>query len=719
MPRLLKLLVLLVCAAFAALPHTGCRREVVESPRSFGFEEFIPVYNRHIRGWVEERQQETDAEVLRLEGELAAAAESAREALQIRLDALHADQEKWRFRLSLGDYLRFGDPSEMPEGLAWQDGMDQPEIGDPNARKGGVYRRSMVTFPPTLRPFGDNSNNFFRGEIYDYIEMPLVAFHPATMELIPGLAREWAVSADGRTVYFRIDPEARYSDGEPVRALDFLVSVYLRASDHVVNPYFKQYFRENVAQLVVYDDLTLSISLPEAKLYAPAIAGGFTPSPPHFYQEYGSDYTERYQWSFPPTTGAYEVLPEDIVKGASITQTRVKDWWARDHKYYRYRFNPDKIVHTVVRDESKAFELFRAGELDTFLLTRPELWYEKSEMEPVYNGWIERVTFYNRYPKVPRGLSLNVTKPPLDNRNVRIGIQHAMNWQKVIDVMFRGDYQRLNSFNDGYGPFSDPSIVARPFSIQLAREAFRAAGYTVEGRDGILAKPDGTRLSVSATYPAMPVSDRIFAILREEARACGLDLRLDGLEATVSYKKMMQKQHEMILGSWLVAPPVPDFHQFLHSTNAFDDKGNLKPQTNNLFAWARPDTDLLSERVRTARTEEELADAAWKLQRIMHDEAIFVPGFSIDFIRYGSWRWVRWPDSEETRFCPPVVYDPNEVFVCWIDEEMKAETLAARRSGRTFPESNRVIDDYRLPPAGAAETSEPPAAAEGEAADTP
>ena len=62
--------------------------------------------------------------------------------------------------------------------------------------------------------------------------------------MIPGLAREWAVSADGRTIYFRLDPEARYSDGEPVRARDFLVGVYLRVSDHIVNPYSKQFYRE-------------------------------------------------------------------------------------------------------------------------------------------------------------------------------------------------------------------------------------------------------------------------------------------------------------------------------------------------------------------------------------------------------------------------------------------------------------------------------------------
>ncbi|MCP5533530.1 MAG: ABC transporter substrate-binding protein [Akkermansiaceae bacterium] len=686
--------------AALALAATGCRRDAAENHHSLGFEDFRPIYNRYIAGWIADQSKATETEIATTEAKLAAAADDQKEQLQVHLDSLLKDREKWRFRADLGDYLKISGPSEIPADLEWQDGMDQPEIGDPAAKKGGVFRRYIPTFPPTIRPFGENSNNSFRGDLYDYIELPLVNLHPETMEMIPGLAKEWALSKDGRTTYFRIDPEARYSDGEPVRARDFLVGTYLRVSDNIVNPYSKQYYRENIAQLATYDDLTLSVSLPEANLFAPFIAGAALPSPPHFYEEYGPDYSERFQWRFPPTTGAYEVLPDDIVKGASITQTRVRNWWAKDRKYYRHRFNPDKIVHTVVRDESKAFELFRAGELETFYLTRPDYWYEKSEIEQVYDGYIERVTYYNRYPKLPRGLYLNVSKPLLDDIDVRLGIQYATNWQKVIDVMFRGDFQRLNSFNEGYTLFSDPTIEARPFSIDKAREAFAKAGFVEEGRDGILRRADGTKLSLSLTYPAISLYDRMFAILREEAKKCGFDLRLDGLEVTVAYKKEMQKQHEITFGSWLISPPMPDFHQFMHSTNAYDDKGNVKPQTNNIFVWARPDTDVLCDKVRTGRTVEEVREATQKLQHIIHDECIFVPAWSGDFMRIGSWRWARWPDCENTRFSPPVVYDPHESFVFWIDEEMLADTREAMRTNRKFPESNRIVDEYRLPSPG-------------------
>jgi microcin C transport system substrate-binding protein len=693
--HIFRLLLALVGCAFVAI---GCRHESKEVERKLGFDAFVPIYNRYITNWLTTQQQATEKEVQRVTAELATAQGDAKTKLEATATALQLDQQKWQFRLGLGDYLKFGKPEDIPTDLVWESGMDQPEIGDPAAKKGGVFRRYIPTFPPTLRPIGLNSNNSFRGDLYDYIEIPLVGLHPETMETIPGIATQWATSKDGRTIYFKLNPAARYSDGLPIKAKDYLTTVYIYVSDNIVYPYAKQYHREDIAQVAMYDDHTLSVSLPQAKMYAPYLAGGLRASSPTFYSEYGPDYAERYQWRFPPTTGAYEVKPGDVVNGVSITQTRVKDWWAKDLKYYRYRFNPEKLVHTVVRDEPKAFELFRAGEFDTALLKTPQDWYEKSEIEPIYDGYIERYTFYRRYPKVPRGLYINVAKPPLDDREVRIGIQHAMNWQKVIDVLFRGDYQRLNAFNEGYGKFSDPSIIARPFSINLARAAFTKAGYTQEGRDGILTKPDGTRLSISVSYLGMPQYDRMFSLLRAEAKSCGFDLRLDSLEDNVLYKKQMQKQHEIVMGSWMIQPPTPDFYEFLHSTNAIDEKGNLKPQTNNVFSWHRADTDKLVEKVRSATTAEDLKDAAWQLQHIIHDEAFFIPGYVVDFARIGSWRWVKWPDCPNTRFSPPVVYDPHEAFTFWVDEEVKKATLAARRTGKSFPECTKTIDTYREKP---------------------
>lgn len=693
MKRTLSIFALVAMAVTGPLALTGCKRESTEIERKLGFDDFVPLYNRHITEWLSKKKAETEAEIRKTNEALAAADETKKPSLEAQLVPLQRDLDKWNFRQSLGDFFQFRNPEEVPKDLVWQKGLDEPEIGDPRAKKGGVLRRHFLDlgFPATLRPFGPNSNGVFRSDLYDNIDLPLVTLHPETLKVIPGVASEWATSADGRTTYFRIDPDATYSDGEKVHAKDVMLDIYTRASDNVVNPYTKEFFRENYAQVITYGDDLVSVTLPEAKIYAEVTAGAISPASPKFYKEYGPDYADRYQWRFPPTTGAYEVRPEDIVKGVSITQTRVKNWWAKDRKYYKYRFNPDKLVTVLVRDESKAFELFRAGELDTFIVTQPQFWYEKTEIPPVYDGYIERATVYNRYPRVPRGFYINVIKPLVNDRNVRIGIHHSMNWKKVIEVLFRGDYGRLNGFAEGFGKYSDPSIQARPYSVEEARASFRAAGFTEEGQDGILKKPDGTRLSVSVTYASIPLLDRIFAILKEDAKACGFELRLDGLESTVSYKKVMQKQHEMEFSAFNSTPPTPTFYQFLHSTFAFDDKGNPKPNTNNLFSWSRPDTDALSLAARDARTEEELVEYSWKLQRLIHDEAIFLPGFKTEFQRVASWRWVRWSESEQTKYAPGLIYEPHEGYCYWVDEDIQKETLEARRTGKTFPEVNKVI----------------------------
>ena len=109
--------------------------------------------------------------------------------------------------------------------------------------------------------------------------------------------------------------------------------VYLRASDNVVTPWFKQYVREQFSQFTLYADDLIAISLPEPKPKLPYFAS-LPPSAPHFYKEYGPDYKERYQWRVPPTTAAYTVKPEDLAKGVSITLSRVDDWWAEGKKFY-------------------------------------------------------------------------------------------------------------------------------------------------------------------------------------------------------------------------------------------------------------------------------------------------------------------------------------------------------------------------------------------------
>ncbi|MDP1591731.1 MAG: extracellular solute-binding protein [Prosthecobacter sp.] len=621
----------------------------------------------------------------------------AKEADAAKKAELEAELTTVRERLKMPEYFTFAKPEDVPADLKWEDGMNEPEIGDPNAKKGGTMRLYILSFPPTLRILGENSNSSFRGYQADEVEMALLGsfgdtgLHPETGGFYPGIANQWAVSADNRTVYFRIDPEARYSDGVPVEVDDFFNRVYMELSEYPKNPFGNEYFATQFHNFTRYDARTMSVTLPEPKPLAPYFAG-FSPYPRHFYSEFGPDFEQRYQWRSRPTTGPYVIHEEDINFGRSVTFTRVKDWWAKDHKFYRHRYNADRIVYRVVRLQEKVLELFRQGELDAeeLMMGIPEYWYEKLEIPEVHKGYINKAKFYRVWPSSYAGLWLNTAVPPLNNKEVRLGLSFATNYQKVIDFDLRGDFQRLNAFAQGYTLLGNPPIQSRPFDVQKAREHFAQAGYTKLGNDGVLMNDKGQRLSVTILHRKVELIQKVMQRLKEEAIKAGLEYKLEGMDTTAYFQKATQKKHQAVSVAFGTSPPLPDHFQYFHSKQAYMDDGKTpKTNTNNLTSFADPRMDKLSDEERHATSIEEFRAKSHACDQIIHDEAIWIPGYEQNYYRVAYWRWVKWP---EKTFNLPISDLPLQYHVHWIDEEVKRETEAAIRSGKTFPETDQVFD---------------------------
>ena len=689
-----KLIHLLLLSAVAVCV-TSCSKEEQQVKRESGFPEFVENYNQNISEWLLGELVRLDKQEAKLEDELASAgSDLEKTSIEGKIKDLAKKRAKYTYRQSLGKYFDFKKEEDIPDDLVWENGKDNPIIGDPRAKKGGSLHTYMLSFPKTLRPFGPNSNHSLRGELYDLIDMSLIAYHPITEKVIPAVAKEWAYGADGSTVFYRIDPDATYNDGVKVKAVDFMFYLYVRISDNVSNPFQKQYFREQFANMTTYGDSVISISLPEPKPRLPLFTN-ISPSAPHFYEAYGPDYKDRYQWLVPPTTGAYTVLPKDIKKGRSLTQSRVKDWWAKDKKYYKHANTVDMINFQVIADQSKAFELFLIGDIDFFSLNVPDYWYEKMEVPQYFDGYIEKVQFYNVFPRTPRGLYLNLAKKPLDNLNVRKGLSHAMDFDTVNTVLFRGDVERLQSWTEGYGKFSNPNIRAREYSVSKAEEYFAKAGYTKRDSEGYLMSESGKRMQLEVTWGRAPIYDQMMDKLKEGAKKAGVEILLDGQISSVAFTKMLEKRHDAAFLGWNVQPPFPRYYGSFHSKNAYDEKGNIKQQTTNMNSFRNAEMDRLSENIRAATSEEALQRDSWKAEQLIHDEALFIPAIKSGYLRQGHWRWLKWPQTQYYEFNAPSVSLAYESYLYWIDEDLKKETLAAKKAGKTFPEQNNFYDIYR------------------------
>ena len=601
------------------------------------------------------------------------------------------------------DFFGFKSLEDLPQGLVWEDGSHMSEMGSPEAKKGGIEYRAMQDFPRTLRTIGPDSNGSFRGLLLDDTTLTLGHRHSEFFDFIPGLAEAWAVNEDGKTYYIKLDPKATYSDGVPITVDDFMFMFWMFRSPYVTAPWYNNYYGTMFTNITRYDDHTMSISIPAAKPNGEAQVLGLQPRPRHFFREVGEDFVDRYQWRFAPTNGPYIIEEEDINKGRSITLTRDPNWWAKDKKHWRYRFKADKIRFTVIRDTEKTFEAFRRGDLDQSSLNLAEYWYEKlpDDAPEVASGYIHKSVFYNQRPRPPYGLWINTARPLLDDLNVRLGISYASNWQLVIDKFFRGDYDRLRTAQDGFGEFTHPTLKAREFDIDKALEYFAAAGFTERGADGVLVNSEGQRLSFTLSSGYQSMQD-VLTILREEALKAGLEFRIEVLDSTASWKKVQEKQHDIhFSGFGAFLEMYPRYWEHYHSDNAYDqaflEDGSVNPerqiktQTNNLETFAILEMDEMIERYRASGDRQEMIELAHSMTELHYDHASFVPGFYQGFFRVGHWRWLRYPEGFNYKH----VQSAGELFIHWVDEDLKRETLEARKSGKTFEPQIRVYDQWR------------------------
>ena len=673
----------------------GWHTQTKEGTPPPGFDSFIKTWNRQTAEWIDKELRTKSDELAKLRKEYI---ETNNKNLLSKLMEATKSKEILEKRKNEGDYIQIKTEQDIPAELIWEDGSENPEIGDPSAKKGGSVRLlASGSYPDTFRLIGPNSNNGFRGKLYDEIDIGLVRIHPETGRIIPGVAKQWSVGSDGKTVFFKLDEDATYSDGAKVKAMDFLYGMYIATSPYSQALIYENSYREMASHITIYDEQTLSISLPSPRPLLPFYCGMFPAFPPHFYSEFGPNYVEKYQWRVPPTTGAYIVNPDDLIRGRQVTMQRVKNWWAKDKKFFRYTNNVDNIVYNFIADESKAIELFRIGELDMMYMNKPEIWHDRMEIPEVHNGYINRATFFTIYPRPPLGIYLNTAKQPFNDKNIRLGTHHALNIQRIIDINYRGDYQRLVSYSSGYGRFTDSSIKAREYSPEKAREYFALAGFTETCPDGILKKSDGTRLSAEITFSNSTTSlANIMSQLKEDALKCGLEIRLDPLDSTVTFRKVMEKRHQSAYWAWGTSPPHPSTYQGFFSGFAYDSKGNTIPYTNNITSYSNPEMDTFVQRERDAATDDELEKASFAVQRKIHNEALWVPGWTSEFARIGYWRWVRWPNSDTTKFCFPLAFEPTESYLYWVDENMKEETLDSKRRGDSFQEIDAVYDQYRF-----------------------
>jgi len=455
-------------------------------------------------------------------------------------------------------------------GEGWETNTSFDLIGDPKAVKGGLLRNAATDFPTTLRFWGPNVstwNLMLHNLAYEF----LVGLHPTTLEYIPALATHWQISPDKKTFRFRIDPNARWSDGVPVTSADVIASWKLGTDPGLQDPVQTSMFSE-FQQPVAESKYIVSVTAKSARwqnlLY---FGNALFIYPAHILKDVdGAKYIKEYNSKMLPGTGPYTVSEKDVERGKVITVRRRKDYWAEKSRRNVGLNNFDEIRTEVVRDRNLEFEKFKKGDLDYYIVNRASMWAQELEYENIKRGLNQKRKIYNNNPNGIQGIVLNTRREPFNDIRVRKALRHLFNRESLIEKLMFNQYVPMDSIYPS-SIYENPNNEKVRYDQQKAVQLLAEAGWKDRDSSGRLVK-NGKPFVFEIIYDSQAAA-RLLTPYQDDLRKVGItaNLRLITFETRL---KLLDEQTFDAADAAYSASPFPSPELVWHSKLA-DQKNSL------------------------------------------------------------------------------------------------------------------------------------------------
>ena len=284
--------------------------------------------------------------------------------------------------------------------------------------------------------------------------------------VVPGAARSWQVSADGLEWVFELDPAARWSDGVPVQAGDFV-----RAFRHMASPGVASPHRELFGAVAgmsggadgpavrADDERTLRIGLAQPTPWLDQLL------------------------AHPAASPRRDDVPADgkVSSGAFRLGERVPGSHLVLLRNAAYREAGAVSLHQVrylsLSDQASELSRYRADELDmTYTVPVSRVpWLQEQVPEELRISPYLAVYFYG----------FNTRRPPLDDARVRRALSLAVDRELIAGrVVGAGELPACNLVPPGlpgYAPPRDPLCEQRrSVRLERARALLAEAGYGID-----------------------------------------------------------------------------------------------------------------------------------------------------------------------------------------------------------------------------------------------
>ena len=282
------------------------------------------------------------------------------------------------------------------------------------------------------------------------------------------LAEDVFVAADGLSATFRVRPEARFHNGDPVLALDVKHSL-----DTLMGPFVSPAYRsllEDVAGVDMVDATTVRYRFKKPNRELPLTVGGLPVFSHRWGEENGKPKPfDKVVMDIPIGSGAYKIGPVNF--GKDITYVRDTGYWARDLNVRRGSANFGRITVKIYKDNTARLEALKAGEFDLMRFFSAGDWARRVNGKKFDSGELVKAEFKHRLPTGFQSYVLNTRRDKLKDVRVRQALGLALDYEWMNRQMFYGAYQRVQ----GLFGNTDCQAVGAPDAAQLALlDAYRS-----------------------------------------------------------------------------------------------------------------------------------------------------------------------------------------------------------------------------------------------------
>ncbi len=570
------------------------------------------------------------------------------------------------------------------KGIGWETNNDFTIEGDPNAKKGGVFVSAMQGYPSTFRVEGKGANGGSIGGVYE----TLISWD-RHYNYTPCLASHWKISNDKKTFWFRLNPDARWSDGRRITTEDVIATYRLLTDDGILAPYTNQMYTGY--KLTAESMYILRVEVDQLGFKKFMNFGFISIYPAHYLNKIdGAGYLEKYQYNMLPGTGPYILDHTKTVKGKVLVTRRRSDYWAENERRNIGKNNFDEMRSVLVLDQALALEKFKKGDVDFTYVEESSHWvrdFNISNPGPGFEGTLDRGLIqkrkvYNLSPHGHDGMVLNMRKPPFDDIRVRKAFAMLYNRDVIIEKLEYNEKEKLSSYWPG-SIYQSPENKPVEFNPGSANRLLDDAGWTGRNEDGYRIHPQNGIFEITMNIDQD--REKYFTLFQEDLRKAGLKLNLKIADWSTQLKIMDERRFAAHQIGWY-GSNVPYPRSLYHSSTA--DKMN----TNNLGGVKEPEIDKLIDEYDICYDPQKRVKIIQKIDKLLFETYHYAFGYAGRHTgRIAYWNKFGMPPGVFTYRAEDVPLN-----YWWLDSELAAELEKAIADPDLRMEIRPEVIDYWL-----------------------